>query len=80
MRSIKQRLADRVNKDLNLTTLFEAKDFNRNRGANRFNDWCSWTARSGSNEICSWNSMTELLKKKDPLVFIGKNKGIGEIG
>ena len=46
-KTIKERLADRVNKDLDLPVLFKAGDFKRNFGANYLNDWASWTAFSG---------------------------------
>lgn len=78
-KSIKQRLADKVNKDLHLSVVFEAKDFQRNYGSNRLNDWCSWTARAGSEQICSFTSMTELVNMKEPLSFVGNKKDGGEI-
>ncbi len=77
MKSIKQRLADRVNKDLKLPVLFEAADFSRNFGARATNDWCLWTATAGSIQLASWTSMTELVKQKEPLHFVTNKNEIG---
>jgi hypothetical protein len=53
-----------------------------NRGGNRYNDWCSWTARVGKSpyakSFASWETMTALVKR-NKLTIIGNKNTHGPI-
>jgi len=54
-----------------------------NRGANRYNDWCSWTGRvtlvdGREISICSWDTMAFLVKYGS-IVEVGEDYFIKEL-
>lgn len=78
--TIKERLANKIEESFKEYNAFvDPRDLHVNRGATKYNDWCSWTGIvyniPGVTSISSYTTMTELVKKKEPLVFIDKLTG-----
>lgn len=65
--SIKDRLAEKIEQDLGLRC--DPKSLRRIYSTYKF-DLARWEGIAGGKSICSWDSMTDLVKKKEKLQII----------
>lgn len=75
----RERLAVMIEDLLGDEYTCDPNDLQVNRGCSKYNDWCSWTGTAYNKhdrkyfiQVCSWDSMKEIIKHKRIVLVSGK--------